>query len=726
MQNETKVSTRRLLYVGLGLAMMASQLDAASIQALNFTPLPGGEVEVAIKLDGTSDPQIFSTENPARIALDFPDTKLLAKERVINVGTGATKAVTAVEAGNRSRVVIDLFRGSSYTTRLDGQTLVVRVGNGFSGELSSARPTAANPLANQLAASGSNLQVKNVDFRRGKQGEGRVLVDFTGDGANADLKTEGGKLVVDVYNARPGEGVDQRLDTTDFATPVQSVTVKPRASGTRIEIEAAGEFEQLAYQAGSQFVVEIAPKKQQEKKRAASDPPVYTGNRATYNFQNLDVRALLQLIADTSEFNIVVADSVRGEVTVRLINVPWDQALDIVLQAKGLDKRRNGNVIYVAPTAEIAQREQAIEDARLAIEDRQSLVSDFIPISYGKAEDLAKLLTEDSLQSTSSSSAQQVRSDERGFLSKRGSISYDERTNTLLISDIPSRVATIRELVGRLDKPVQQVLIESRIVVANDSYSKELGARFGITSATEDRNGNVANISGSVFATNEMVRDELNNRINSNQSSLPIGAPLLANRLGVNLPVQNVASTGFGFSVLANDYLLDLELSALEQEGRGEVISSPRVITASQKEASISQGSAVPYISETPGTNGQITRTVQFRDVLLELKVTPTISPDQRIFMNLQVSQDTVSPVTVLGNPIINTRKVNTAVLVDNGQTVVLGGILERTDRESKDQTPVLGDIPVVGTLFKRKSKISERLELLVFVTPKILQESLR
>jgi type IV pilus assembly protein PilQ len=725
MQNETKVSTRRLLYVGLGLAMMASQLDAASIQALNFTPLPGGEVEVAIKLDGVSDPQIFSTENPARIALDFPDTKLLAKERVINVGTGATKAVTAVEAGNRSRVVIDLFRGSSYTTRLDGQTLVVRVANGFSGELSSARPTAANPLANQLAASGSNLQVKNVDFRRGKQGEGRILVDFTGDGANADLKTEGGKLVVDVYNAKPGQGVDQRMDTTDFATPVQSVLIKPRANGTRIEIEAAGEFEQLAYQAGSQFVVEVAPKKIQEKKRTASDPPVYVGNRATYNFQNLDVRALLQLIADTSEFNIVVADSVRGEVTVRLINVPWDQALDIVLQAKGLDKRRNGNVIYVAPTEEIAKREQAIEDARLALEDRQSLVSDFIPISYGKAEDLARLLTKEALQ-TSSSTGAQNNSESRGFLSKRGSISFDERTNTLLISDIPARVATIRELIGRLDKPVQQVLIESRIVVANDSYSKELGARFGLTSAVEDRNGNVSNLSGSLGATNQMIRDELNNRRNSSQSSLPLTAPLLGDRLGVNLPAQSATATGFGFSVLANDYLLDLELSALEQEGQGEVISSPRVITASQKEASISQGSAVPYISETPGTNGQITRTVQFRDVLLELKVTPTISPDQRIFMNLQVSQDTVSPVTVLGNPIINTRKVNTAVLVDNGQTVVLGGILERTDRESKDQTPVLGDIPVVGTLFKRKSKVSERLELLVFVTPKILQESLR
>lgn len=732
-------STRRPLFFGLAFGfLLSTELFAGSIQGIGFTPLPGGEVEVAIKLDGPADPQIFSTENPARIALDFADTKLSVKNRAVNVGTGATKTITAVEAGNRSRVVIDLFRASGYETRMDGNTLVVRVGNGFSGEAaSSGRATAQTPQGVQLASAASALSIKNIDFRRGKQGEGRILIDFTGDGATADLKTEGGKLVVDVYNAKLPPNVAQRMDVIDFATPVQSVDVKARGNGARIEIGAIGEYEQLAYQAGNQFVVEISPKKiTTDAKKNANDPPVYAGARATYNFQDIPVRSVLQLIADVSDLNIVVADTVQGNVTVRMINVPWDQALDIVLQSKGLDKRRNGNIIYIAPTDEIAKREQALEDARLALEDRQSLITDFIPISYGKAEDIAKLLTEDSLSGQSGGAQTDQKGKEQGFLSKRGSLSFDQRTNTLLIVDIPSKVASIRELVGRLDKPVQQVLIESRIVVANDNYSKELGVRFGLSGASEDRNGNVLSVGGTLGATDTMSNLALGNRLNRANSALPAGlnsepgggilVPQLNDRLGVNLPVLNPAGS-FGFTVLGNDYLLDLELSALENEGRGEIISSPRVITASQREATIRQGNELPYTVQVrdPQT-GAITTSVQFKPVVLELKVTPTISPDQRIFMNLEVKQDTVASFAVQGQPAINTRNINTAVLVDNGQTVVLGGILERTSRDDKSQVPFLGDLPGVGTLFKKKTRRDSRAELLIFVTPKILQDSLR
>ncbi len=730
-------STRRPLFFGLAFGLLlSSELIAGSIQGIGFTPLPGGEVEVAIKLDGPADPQIFSTENPARIALDFADTKLAVKNRAVNVGTGATKTITAVEAGNRSRIVIDLFRASGYETRMDGNTLVVRVSNGFSGETASnGRAIANSPAGIQLASAASALQVKNVDFRRGKQGEGRILIDFTGDGANADLKTEGGKLVVDVYNAKLGTGVAQRMDVIDFATPVQSVDVKPRSNGARIEIGAIGEYDQLAYQAGNQFVVEISPKRvAADAKKKANEPPVYAGARATYNFQDIPVRSVLQLIADVSDLNIVVADTVQGNVTVRMINVPWDQALDIVLQSKGLDKRRNGNIIYIAPTDEIAKREQALEDARLALEDRQSLITDFIPISYGKAEDIAKLLTEDSL--SGQSGQQDQKGKEQGFLSKRGSLSFDQRTNTLLIVDIPSKVASIRELVGRLDKPVQQVLIESRIVVANDNYSKELGVRFGLSGASEDRNGNVLSVGGTLGATDTMSNLALGNRLNRANSALPVGlngaqgggilVPQLNDRLGVNLPVLSPAGS-FGFTVLGNDYLLDLELSALENEGRGEIISSPRVITASQREATIRQGNELPYtVQVVDAQTGATTTSVQFKPVVLELKVTPTISPDQRIFMNLEVKQDTVASFAVQGQPAINTRNINTAVLVDNGQTVVLGGILERTSRDDKTQVPLLGDLPGVGTLFRKKTRRDSRAELLIFVTPKILQDSLR
>ncbi len=729
-------STRRPLFFGLALGfLLSSELFAANIQGIGFTPLPGGEVEVAIKLDGPTDPQIFSTENPARIALDFADTKLAVKNRAINVGTGATKTITAVEAGNRSRVVIDLFRASGYETRLDGNTLVVRVSNGFSGETAaSGRAIPQSPAGMQLAAAASALAIKNVDFRRGKQGEGRILIDFNGDGASADLKTEGGKLVVDVYNAKLPPSVAQRMDVVDFATPVQFVDVKARSNGSRIEIGTVGEFEQLAYQAGNQFVVEISPKRiAADAKKSLTDPPVYVGARATYNFQDIPVRSVLQLIADVSDLNIVVADSVQGNVTVRMINVPWDQAMDIVLQSKGLDKRRNGNIIFVAPSKEIAEREQALEDARQALENRQGLITDFIPIGYGKAADIAKLLTEKSLSSKGNdSTAGKGQADgERGFLSKRGSLSFDERTNTLLVVDIPSKVASIRELVLRLDKPVQQVLIESRIVIAVDNYSKELGVRFGLSGASEDRNGNVLSVGGSLGATDTMTNIALGNRLNRANSALPVGlntapgggvsVPALNQRLGVNLPVLAPAGS-FGFTVLGNDYLLDLELSALESEGRGEIISSPRVITASQREAIIKQGTQIAFevINST-------TSTTQFKDIVLQLKVTPTISPDQRVFMNLEVTQDSLGSSLAIGDqPTINTRQISTAVLVDNGQTIVLGGILERTLREDKTQVPFLGDLPGVGTLFKNKTQSSTRRELLIFVTPKILQDSLR
>jgi type IV pilus assembly protein PilQ len=742
MTTEKIQGTRRPLFYGLALGLMlCTELSAGTIEGLGFTPLPGGEVEVAIKLDGPSDPQIFATENPARIALDFADTTLSISQRALNVGTGATKMVTAVEAGNRSRVVVDLFRASNYTTRMEGKTLYIKIGNGFAGEAASAGRAASNvPAGVTLASAASALSVKSVDFRRGKSGEGRIIVDFTGDGASADLKTEGGKLIVDVYNAKVGTNVAGKLDVTDFATPVQSVDIKSRSAGTRIEIGATGEYDQLAYQAGNQFVVEVSPKRlTDDAKKKANEPPVYAGARATYNFQDIPVRSLLQLIADVSDFNVVVADSVQGNVTVRLMNVPWDQALDIVLQTKGLDKRRNGNVIYIAPTDEIAKREQSLEDARLALEDRQQLITDFIPISYGKAEDIAKLLTEDSLKSQGGGggAGQQQQQGQQGFLSQRGSLSFDQRTNTLLIVDIPSKVASIRELVGRLDKPVQQVLIESRIVVASDNYSKELGVRFGLTGATEDRNGNVLSVGGSLEATDTMSNLALANRLNRNPSGLPVGAaatpgdgilvPALINRLGVNLPSSDPNAARFGFTVLGNDYLLDLELSALENEGRGEIISSPRVITASQREATIRQGTEIPYtVRSADPTTGAISFSVQFKPVVLELKVTPTISPDQRIFMNLEVKQDTVGNLLVQGNPSIDTRNINTAVLVDNGQTVVLGGILERENRDGKSQVPLLGDLPGVGNLFKRKTRRDQRSELLIFVTPKILQDSLR
>ncbi len=731
-QKSAKSRLLRAATAIIGALVVSTTWAANRLESVRFDPLPGGDVQVIMSMaEAGADPQIFTTDDPPRIAVDFADTSNGA-ERSLSVNTGSSKGITTVEAAGRTRVVIDLYRRSSYSAEFRGKDLVLKISNGLAGQVKSNAPQ--DPL--KAAATAQTRELVKVDFRRGSAGEGRVMLQFSEPGASADLRTEGNKLIVDLPNAAVADGVSERLDVIDFATPVQAIEVRSRAGSASLTVITAGEFDQLAYQAGSEYVLEVAPKQVvEEPVRRASDPPVYSGNRVTFNFQDIPVRSVLQLIADVSELNIVVADSVQGNVTLRLVNVPWDQALDIILQAKGLDKRRNGSVIWIAPTEEIAEREQALEDARIALEERAELVNDFIPINYGKAKDIAELLTSEALQSQSGGGSQDA-TQRSGFLSQRGSVTYDERTNTLLLSDTPKIVAQIRELVALLDRPVQQVLIESRIVVASDDFAKELGVRFGLTGAEEDSDRNLVSIGGTLDATDRMSNLGLANRLAGQSTALPVGIPAqppggiavpsLSDRLAVNLPVLDPAGS-FGFTVLGADYLLDLELSALQTEGRGEIISSPRVITASQREAVIRQGNELPYTVSTIDPNtGAVTQNVQFKIVVLELKVTPTISPDQRIFMNLEVKQDSVAEFAVQGQPAINTRNINTAVLVDNGQTVVLGGILERERREDERKVPLLGDIPALGRLFKNKSRTDQKDELLIFVTPKILQESLR
>ncbi len=721
----------------VGLTAAISAQAASRIDALSFDSLPGGEVNVRIDVSGDPiEPQIFTTDDPPRIAIDFADTSSAA-ERSINVNSGATKAITAVEAGGRTRVVIDLYRPSSYVSEWDDRGLTLRIANGLLARAATSGGP-QDPL--KTAATASTRTLDRVDFRRGPAGEGRVMLQFSQTGASADLRRDGDDLIIDIPDAQAAPDVRERLDVVDFATPVQSIEVRNRGAGAMLRVRVVGDYEQLAFQAGSEYVLEVAPKREKvEEKRRATDPPVYVGNRVTFNFQDIPVRSVLQLIADVSDLNIVVADSVQGNVTLRLVNVPWDQALDIILQAKGLDKRRNGTVIWVAPTAEIAEREQALEDARIALEDRAELVNDFIPINYGKAKDIAELLTTESLsgQTSGGGGQQGGQAARKGFLSPRGSVTFDERTNTLLVSDVPKVVDEIRALVALLDQPVRQVLIESRIVVANDDFSRELGARFGLSGARENRAGDLLTVGGTLPATDRMANLGLINRsAGFGAPSLPVGGPgippmgiavpPLQERLAVNLPVFDPAGS-FGFTVLAADTLLDLELSALETEGRGEVISSPRVITASQQEAIIRQGNEIPFTASTvdPAT-GAVTQNVQFKLVVLELRVTPTISPDDRVFMNLEVKQDSVANFAVDGQPAINTRNIQTAVLVDSGQTVVLGGILERERREDQRKVPVLGDIPALGQLFRNKNRTDQKAELLIFVTPKLLAESLR
>ena len=737
-------ASRALFALALALAGAAHAENV--LEEITYAPGPGGQVDVRMKLsEPPVDPKLFTTDSPARIAVDFDNTRNGLTDRRINVGTGATSAISAVEAGGRTRVVVELYRTTRYTSRVEGDTLIVSIGNG-SGAANAGSSVASNdPTKATLAGRPS---IAGIDFRRGKGGEGRVIINFSGEGASPDLRREGNRLVIDVAGVALPADQAERLDVTDFATPVQSVETRARPNGARIEVAVDGPFEQLAYQTGTEYVVEVSPVREVSAAELALKEPEYVGERVTFNFQDIPVRSVLQLIADVSDLNVVVADSVQGNVTLRLVNVPWDQALDIILQAKGLDQRRRGNVVWVAPANEIAAREQALEDARIALEDRSPLVSEYIPINFGKAKDIAELLTSDALTGEASGGAAggggaggaggtQQR---KGFLSPRGSVTYDERTNTLLVNDTPEKIAEIRALITVLDRAVDQVLIESRIVIADETFGRELGARFGLSGAYEDNQGNVISTGGTVGATDDMTNEALNNRLSGRSSGLPVGVagpsgagvivPTLLDRLGVNLPVQAAAGS-FALAVLGQDYLLDLELSALQTEGKGEVISSPRVITANQREAVIRQGDEVGYVTISPVQGGGAIPipNVQFKEVLLELKVIPTITQDDRVYLSMNVKKDEVARFvsTSIGDvPQITKREINTAVLVENGQTVVLGGVYEFSSRDDLTKVPFLGDLPAVGALFRNKARSSEKAELLIFVTPKILGQGAR
>ena len=613
----------------------------------------------------------------------------------------------------------------------------------------------------------ATVAVSSIDFKRGDGGAGRLILRFSGDGAMPDLRTQGSEVVVDVANAQLPTQLQKPLNVTDFATPVQRIDANRSGNGARLVLSTKGPFESMAYQTGRDYVVEIVPR------AAAADaaparavgstaagvtatgqigvtPKTYTGKRLTFNFQDVSVRSVLQIIADEADLNIVAADTVQGNVTLRLFDVPWDQALDIVLQAKGLDKRRSGNVVWVAPQSEIAKYEQDIQQARINLENGAELITEYIPLSYSSAEDVAKLLTEESKSSQGGGAGGSggQNDSQRGFLSPRGSLSFDRRTNTLLVIDIPQRVADIKSLVTVLDKPVDQVVIEARIVIANESFARELGARFGISGNKNDNvyfsgnlDANTANRNADANAARENAelqrtyQEALNAWVAAGRvGPQPVlGVPIassITRGLNINLPTSFSNAGALALSILNAGYLLDIELSALQEEGRGEVISNPRIVTSNQKEAVIRQGEEVGYLTITGSTGGaaQVPQ-VQFKEALLELRVTPTITNDGRVFLNMNVKKDEVAGFVDTGFgqvPTIAKREVNTAILVEDGQTVVVGGVYEFESRSDLSKVPFLGDIPILGNLFKKRGRSKDKAELLIFVTPKVLRVAQR
>jgi type IV pilus assembly protein PilQ len=728
MRHASRYMLMGLLIAG---ATWASDAMAASttLKNISYNALPGGSVELHMDFGNgpVPQPKIFSTGNPPRIAVDLADTDNAAA-RHLDIGKGSTSGVSAVEAGGRTRVVVELMRESSYRSRVEGNSLVLTINNGTSDQATTTVAT-IDPSKALPSATNSGTTISNIDFRRGPNGEGRVLISFNGNGANAQMNRKGDKLLVDIDHANLPANLAQRLDTLDFATPVQSIVTRAGTGGggAHMEIAIAGNVDTSAYQTGDQYVVEVTPKHADAKADTLArlgQEPSYSGKRVTFNFQDIPVRSALQLIADISGLNLVASDSVGGSVTLRLVNVPWDQALDVILRAKSLDKRRNGNVIWVAPQAELAKYEQDLADAKLKAQDTAELVTDYVPISYGKASDIAKLLTTGSLQAQGGGGG--GANNAHGFLSSRGSASFDVRTNTLLLNDTPEKIKQLRDLIAVLDTPVQQVLIESRIVIATDDFERDLGAKFGANATRTNPSGQVIQTGGLLGGTPG------NNGGGATTTTATTANTNGAGGLNFNLPSTTQAGS-IGLAILGRNYSLDLELSAAQTEGLSETISSPRVITANHEQADIRQGQEIGYVTfqnSSTGAAGSGTATVQFKDAVLELKVTPTITADDRIYLQINVTKDALAGyVSVPGSgqvPTIDTRSINTSVLVDNGQTVVLGGIYEIDKSNTIVKVPGLGDIPVLGALFRQTSRIVNKAELLIFVTPRILSATLQ
>jgi len=680
----------------------------------------GNQVQLTLHLSGPApEPMTFAIDKPARISLDLPNTALALPSRRIDVGAGGVDTVLAAEANGRSRVVLNLDQQLPYQTRVSGNDIVVLVGAvaetraARGGSSAAAVSPASSGAATASAAAGGERAIRSIDFRRSATGAGQLVVRLSDPRTPINLQQQGSQILIDFSGTDLPKNLTRRYDTLDFGTPVTGFDAERVNGDTRIVVNATGDFQQLAYQSDNQYVVEVSPAVKAAV-AAVEEKKEYKGERLTLNFQDIETRAVLQLLADASGQNIVVSDTVQGSVTLRLQNVPWDQALDIVLRTKGLDKRQEGNVIIVAPAEELAAREKADLASKKDIQELEPLRTEYLQVNYAKAADIAALLKGGAGGTASAKS----------LLSARGSVSVDARTNTLLISDSADHIADIRKLVAALDIPVKQVLIEARIVIVNDDFERDLGVRLGLTGTQQNGNDGLLETSGTAAGTDQGLSSALSN-ITSTGAATPVSVPTgtnAANRYNINLPVATPAGS-IAFLGLTKNFIVDLELSAAQAEGRGQVISSPRVITANQKQATIEQGTEIPY--QQSASSGATT--IEFKKAVLSLMVTPLITPDNRVILDLTVSKDSVGKVVVASGgvnvPSIDTQSVETQVLVDDGQTVVLGGILTTTQTLSETKIPYLGDIPVLGNLFKTSTNINDKDELLIFVTPKILRE---
>ncbi|WP_273823217.1 type IV pilus secretin PilQ [Pseudomonas asplenii] len=675
------------LGLSLWMAVVSPMVFAANLKTLDVAALPGDRVEIKLAFDSAPPaPHGYTTEQPARIALDLAGVASQLTARTRDLGVGNARSVTVVEAKDRTRLIINLTKLAPYSTRIDGNNLFVVVGQGAAPAVASpaagSRPVAAAAQPARVAPKAYapvGKAIRSVDFQRGEQGEGNVVIELSDPSISPDIQEKGGKISVDFPRTQLPESLRVRLDVKDFATPVQYVNATAGADRASISIEPGGAFDYSTYQTDNKLTISVRPLTVDDIQRRNAERFVYSGEKLSLNFQDIDVRSVLQLIADFTNLNLVASDTVQGGITLRLQNVPWDQALDLVLKTKGLDKRKIGNVLLVAPADEIAARERQELESQKQIAELAPLRRELLQVNYAKAADIAKLF-----QSVTSAES---KGDERG------SITVDERTNNIIAYQTQERLDELRRIVAQLDIPVRQVMIEARIVEANVGYDKQLGARWG------------GSISGGNWKTNG-------------------GSPTLSRLTGQSASTPFVdlgatsATSGIGIGFVTDNTILDLELSAMEKTGNGEVVSQPKVVTSDKETAKILKGTEIPY--QESSSSGATS--VSFKEASLSLEVTPQITPDNRIIMEVKVTKDEPDYQNVLNNvPPIKKNEVNAKVLVNDGETVVIGGVFSNTQSKTEEKVPFLGDVPYVGRLFRRDIVSEAKSELLVFLTPRIM-----
>ncbi|MEL0152108.1 MAG: type IV pilus secretin PilQ [Halieaceae bacterium] len=700
------ISISRAIRVGLALAatlgsllLPAYSVAEQRISDITFNALPDGGLSIGLDFQGveTREFSSYTIEDPARIVIDFPDTRSDLSQRRFSLPDGNASSVVVLAAGDRSRLIVNLSNLGQFETAFEDSRFTLEIQGDSVG--SYAVPTLASSDRTASSAQPARAtSISDVEFRRSVQGEGQLILSLSDDDVDVNVFSEGSRISLELLDVDVSDALSRRYDVTDFATPVSQIEVMPSTRGARVVLQASGFYDYLAYQQGDQYVVSVQPVSEAEREERLSEFS-YVGDRISLNFQNIEVRAVLQLIADFTDLNLVASDTVSGNITLRLQNVPWDQAMELVLKTKGLDSRQIGNVLMVAPAAEIAERERQEIEANKQLAELAPLKSEFIQIRYAKAANVVTLFEAGSEQGGS-------------LVSERGSVVVDERTNSIIVTDTAAKLDEIRTLIANVDIPIRQVMIEARIVIASSDVDEQLGIRWGGGYIDSDTDS-VLSVARNIEATNAI-----------NQAVIGGTVPTAPTTPLVDLGIAS-GTSGFAVGFTSDDLLLSAELSALEAAGEGEVVSQPKVITGDKQQATIKSGTEIPY--QEGAASGATT--TQFKEAVLQLTVTPNITPDDRILLDLVVNQDSVGELVPSANgglvPSIDTTELTTQVLVGNGETVVLGGVFRNEETQQIQKVPVLGDLPGVGSLFRSTANTNKKVETLIFITPRILSEVL-